>query len=240
VNLVLDIETVPRDLRGESRKLQEYVWERALRRGGEAEPPLSLDEYLGAADAEACRPVRERVEHFMTLRPEFGRVVCIGLGHDARGQGDLQLKALTARAAEDEPRILEGFWEVVRGRHDWRLVTYNGLAFDVPFILRRSIYLGVASTTTLPTRPFALESHFDVLRALSNWERTDAVRLDVVAELLGLSKSPPGMDGSQVHGLWQAGRFEAIEAYCLGDVRLVYDIFLRIEPYFVPVGPPRS
>jgi hypothetical protein len=40
------------------------------------------------------------------------------------------------------------------------------------------------------------------------------------------------MDGSQVHGLWRAGRVEEIEAYCLGDVRLVYEVFLRIEPFF--------
>jgi len=59
-----------------------------------------------------------------------------------------------------------------------------------------------------------------------------AVRLDIVAELLGLSKSPPGMDGSQVLGLWRAGRVEEIEAYCLGDVRLVYEVFLRIEGFF--------
>jgi hypothetical protein len=58
------------------------------------------------------------------------------------------------------------------------------------------------------------------------------VRLDIVAALLGLAKSPPGMDGSQVLGLWRAGRIEDIEAYCLGDVRLVYDVFLRVEAYF--------
>jgi 3'-5' exonuclease len=158
--------------------------------------------------------------------------VCIGLGHDARGRGELETKALTARQVADERLILEGFWDVVRARRDWCFITYNGLAFDVPFLVRRSIYLGVAPTTGLPMRPFALDSHFDVMRALANWERSDAVRLDVVAELLGLSKTPAGMEGSQVLGLWRAGRVEEIEAYCLGDVRLVYEIFLRIEPYF--------
>jgi DNA polymerase elongation subunit (family B) len=232
VNFVLDIETIPRDLRGEPRKIQEYVWERALRRGAEAEPEVALDDYLAAPDTEAFRPLKQRIELYMTLRPEFGHAVCIGMGHDARGRGELELRALTARAVDDERRILEGFWDVLRARRDWRFVTYNGLAFDLPFLLRRSIYLGVAPTTGLPMRPFALDAHFDVMRALSNWERADAVRLDVVATLLGLAKSPPGMDGSKVHELWQAGRIDEIEAYCLGDVRLVYDVFLRIEAYF--------
>ena len=154
------------------------------------------------------------------------------MGHD--GRGELELKALTARAVEDERRILEAFWDVVRSARDWRFVTYNGLAFDLPYLIRRSIYLGVPrpADAGLPLRPYAPDRHFDVMRVLSNWERTDAVRLDVVAELLGLRKWPPGMEGSQVLGLWRAGRVDEIEAYCLGDVRLAYEIFLRVEPYF--------
>ena len=232
MNFVLDIETIPRDLRGEPRKIQEYVWERALRREADAGIEVGLDDYLAAADDPALAAVRDRVDRYMTLRPEFGHVVCIGMGHDARGRGDLETKAVTSRGVAEERRILEAFWDVVKARRDWCFITYNGLAFDLPFLLRRSIYLGVTPTTGLPLRPFALDSHFDVMRVLSNWERGDAVRLDIVAELLGLSKSPPGMDGSQVLGLWRAGRVEEIEAYCLGDVRLVYEVFLRIEGFF--------
>jgi hypothetical protein len=111
-------------------------------------------------------------------------------------------------------------------------VTFNGLLFDVPYLVRRSIYLGVAPSAELPCRPFALDSHFDVMRVMANWERADAVRLEIVAALLGLEKSPPGMEGSQVLALWRAGEIDRIEAYCLGDVRLAYEIFLRVEPYF--------
>ncbi len=232
MNFVLDIETIPRDLRSEPRKIQEYVWERALRRDPEAGVELGLDDYLAAGDDPAVAPVRERLERYMALRPEFGHVICVGLGHDARGRGELETKALTARHVADERLLLEGFWEIARARRDWCFITYNGLAFDVPFLIRRSIYLGVAPTTGLPLRPFQPDGHFDVMRCLANWERADSVRLDIVAELLGLSKSPAGMEGSQVLGLWRAGRVEEIEAYCLGDVRLVYEVFLRIEPFF--------
>jgi len=232
VNFVLDIETIPRDLRSEPRKVQEYVWERVLRRDAEAGVEHGLDDYLAAPADPAMAPMRERLERYMALRPEFGHVICIGLGHDARGRGELETKALTARQVADERLLLEGFWEIVRARRDRCFITYNGLAFDLPFLIRRSIYLGVAPTTGLPLRPFQLDSHFDVMRCLANWERAESVRLDIVAELLGLSKSPAGMDGSQVLGLWRAGRVEEIEAYCLGDVRLVYEVFLRIEGFF--------
>jgi DNA polymerase elongation subunit (family B) len=231
VNFVLDIETIPRDLRGEPRKIQEYVWERVVRRT-EPEGGLRLDDFLAGMEDEAFAAIRVDLERYMALRPEFGHVVCIGMGHDGRGRGDLETKALTARAVEDEPRILEAFWDVVRTARDWRFVTYNGLAFDLPYLIRRSIYAGVPPSTGLPLRPYAPDSHFDVMRVLSNWERADAVRLDVVAALLGLRKWPPGMEGSQVLGLWRAGRVDEIEAYCLGDVRLAYEVFLRVEPYF--------
>jgi 3'-5' exonuclease len=232
VNFVLDIETIPRDLRAEPRKIQEYVWDRVNRRADPEREGPGLEDYLAETDAEAFAGVRRDLERYMALRPEFGHVICIGMGHDARGRGELETKALTARVVEDERSILEAFWDVVRNAAEWRFVTYNGLAFDLPYLIRRSIYVGVPPSTGLPLRPYSPDSHFDVMRILSNWERPEAVRLDVVAELLGLRKWPPGMEGSQVLGLWRAGRVDDIEAYCLGDVRLAYETFLRVEPYF--------
>lgn len=232
MNFVLDIETIPRDIRAEPRRIQEYLWERVARRVETQGGVPRLDEFLARLEDETFAGLRGELERYMALRPEFGHVICIGMGHDARGRGELDTKALTARAVEDERRILETFWELVRSARDWRFVTYNGLAFDLPYLVRRSVYLAVPPSTGLPLRPYAPDSHFDVMRVLSNWERADAVRLDIVAELLGLQKSPPGMEGSQVLGLWRAGRIDEIEAYCLGDVRLAYEIFLRVEPYF--------
>jgi len=232
VNFVLDIETIPRDFRAETRKIQEYVWQRVTRRTDPEGAGPELDDFLAGMDAEEFADVRHELERYMALRAEFGHVICIGMGHDGRGRGELETKALMARAVEDERRILEAFWDVVRSGREWRFVTYNGLTFDLPYLVRRSIYVGAAPTTGLPLRPYAPDSHFDVMRLLANWERSDAVRLEIVAELLGLQKTPAGMEGSQVFPLWQAGRIDEIEAYCLGDVRLAYEIFLRVEPYF--------
>jgi len=35
-----------------------------------------------------------------------------------------------------------------------------------------------------------------------------------------------------VLGLWREGRIDDIEAYCLGDDLLAYEVFLRVEAYF--------
>jgi len=227
MNVVLDIEVIPRELRRESRKVQEYVWEKVAKR----EEPLSLDDYLAAPELPERAELRERIERFMALKPEFGRIVCIGMGHDAKSV--LEKKAFTAERDEDEARILGEFWEAVKGQQrDWRFVTFNGLAFDVPYILKRSLFAGVRPSTTLALRRFALDSHYDVMQVLSNWDRFDAVRLDVLADLFGLQKGPKGMDGSRVYPLWKEGRFKEIEAYCLNDVQITYEIFLKVQEYF--------
>ena len=38
---------------------------------------------------EAFAGIRRDVERHMALRPEFGHVICIGMGHDGRGRGEL-------------------------------------------------------------------------------------------------------------------------------------------------------
>ena len=45
MNFVLDIETIPRDLRAEPRKIQEYVWERVVRRTDPESRGPALDEF---------------------------------------------------------------------------------------------------------------------------------------------------------------------------------------------------
>jgi DNA polymerase elongation subunit (family B) len=228
MNVVLDIEVVPREFQRESRKVQEYVWEKVAK--GE-EALIILQDYLTHPEDVKYAEIRARIERFMALKPEFGRIVCIGLGHDAGML--LEKKAFTAECDEDEPRILGEFWEAMtHQQRDRRIVTFNGLAFDIPYILKRSLFTGVKPSTPLSLKRFALDSHYDVMQVLSNWDRFDAVRLDVIADLLGLEKHPPGMDGSQVYRLWKEHRFQEIETYCLNDVQLTYEIFLKVKESF--------
>jgi len=70
VNFVLDIETIPRDLRAEPRKIQEYVWERVTRRGDPEDGAPALDQFLAGMDDEAFAGLRRDVERGrFVLRP---------------------------------------------------------------------------------------------------------------------------------------------------------------------------
>lgn len=238
MNFVLDIEVVPQEFAETSPKARQYVWERVLqglRREDPEDPRLDLTpaEFLRLRAEEPARAadLDERVREFMTFRAEFGHIICIGCGHD--GKGGFSKKALMRESVAREREILEEFWEIAKGEHrDWCYVTFNGLSFDLPYILKRSLYLGVPPTTTLPLRRYAPGEHFDVMQVLANWDRRDAIRLDVVAELFGMEKRPKGIDGSEVYRLWTEGRRAEIEEYCLNDVQLIYDIYQRVRPYF--------
>jgi hypothetical protein len=74
-------------------KIQEYVWGARPAPGGGRRHRVGLGRLPGGAEDPALAAVRDRIERYMTLRPEFGHVVCIGMGHDARRRGDLETKA---------------------------------------------------------------------------------------------------------------------------------------------------
>ena len=45
----------------------------------------------------------------------------------------------------------------------------------------------------------------------------------------GIEDKMPDMDGSKVYGLYQQGRIAEIAAYCREDVRLVRELFNKLE-----------
>ena len=51
------------------------------------------------------------------------------------------------------------------------------------------------------------------------------------ADLKHLGAATAGDNHAFVLHEWRPRHVDQIEAYCLGDVRLVYEVFLRIEPY---------
>jgi DNA polymerase elongation subunit (family B) len=70
------------------------------------------------------------------LDPDLARVVAIGYAyHDTD-----RVEVLTARDTQDERLMLEAFW---RSAHGHRFVTFNGHKFDLPVLMRRSLYLNV-------------------------------------------------------------------------------------------------
>jgi len=118
--LILDIETGPDD--------------QAIQRlGHKIEPDKRLkDQTKIEAD---LRNKAEKYKAESALRAERGRIICIGM-----------LQADTVEILEgSEKDMLPRAWERIRGAHNAGcvLVGHNIVGFDLPFLARRSMLLGI-------------------------------------------------------------------------------------------------
>ena len=130
-----------------------------------------------------------------------------------------------------ERHLLEDFSRFV-GRARPVLVTYNGRSFDLPVIVMRALCHAIALPWYYRDRDiryrYSEDGHLDLCDWLADHGATRAGKLDAIARLIGLP-GKIGVDGSQVEGLYHAGKLESIQHYCLADVAQTALLFLRFR-----------
>ncbi|SFU97726.1 MULTISPECIES: ribonuclease H-like domain-containing protein [unclassified Methylobacterium] len=133
----------------------------------------------------------------------------------------------------DEARLLQAFWRFfAAGRY--RVVTWNGRAFDMPTILARSMMHGVEASAWFRrgTRwegyrhRFALDWHTDLMDATSEHGAAQRLTLDEAAAAIGLP-GKMGEHGSHVAAMVAAGETDKIRAYCETDCLNLFVLYLR-------------
>jgi len=212
-NLVFDIETIPQraplsDTQSEelTKKLNNYLAKR-------------ID-----TDTEEARRL------LMGTSPYFGEVVCIGLGFDS-ANGEFKTKALIGT----EEELLTEFWNIVKG-FNGTYVSYNGLEFDVPFIISRSMKLGIAPTnkTFIETRRFQKHPHFDVKQIMSDWDRYRSCTLNLACDHLGIVSPKEGeIKAKDVAQAFADGHIDKIAEYCLRDIEATNEVFKFVKRYTI-------
>ena len=135
----------------------------------------------------------------------------------------------------DEAAQLQAFSGFI-ARDRPTLVTWNGRSFDLPVLMLRALRHGVPMAWYY--RRFEVryrysdEGHLDLADALSDRGAARMTSLDHAARLIGMP-GKMGVDGSQVDGLYRAGRHAEIRHYCLTDVIQTAFVLLR---YFLLTG----
>jgi len=186
---------------------------------------------------------RAELEHLMSLYPLTAQVVCIAMlnAETQRGQvlfvaEDFEDDADEAGPVEfvpfaEEAELLEAFWDVAK--HYDQVVTFNGRAFDIPFLYLRSAVLNVPITRKdwLGYR-FTAEPHCDLAEQLTFYGvsgRDGAARkfnLDFYCKAFGIeSPKMQGITGMDVPALIAAGRQREVAEYCLRDVRATVQLY---------------
>jgi predicted PolB exonuclease-like 3'-5' exonuclease len=131
----------------------------------------------------------------------------------------------------DERGLLEDFSSFV-DRQRPCIVTYNGRSFDMPVLALRALHHGVPMGWYYQERGvryrYSEEGHIDLCDWLADHGATRSVSLDALARLIGLP-GKIGVDGSQIEGLYNAGKLDTIQNYCLADVAQTALLFLRFR-----------
>lgn len=182
-------------------------------------------------------------------KPPFHRVVAIAvLIADPAAEGPQEpfpsIRMLESRslALVDEAGLIRWFFETFE-REQPTLVSFNGRGFDLPVLKYRAMVHGIQSRLLHDTSNkwenygsrYAPDWHCDVLEGLTDFGASPRIRLDEVCAALGLP-GKLGVDGSQVAGLYDQGRFAEIAAYCETDVRSTFIVYLRLLHHRARLG----
>jgi hypothetical protein len=168
----------------------------------------------------------ESVRRTMGTSPYLGEIITIG--YQIGNQTPIALIG-------PEETILKDFWKVLE-TFEGVFVSYNGIKFDVPFIIRRGMYYGITPTNKnfLNLKRFSFYPHFDVYQALSDWGQPNlTLSLDQACEFFGIRSSKiDGIKASQVAQAFTEGRIKEIAEYCKRDVVATAQIFELLAPYY--------
>ena len=254
-NITLDIETLP-DMRPGAREAFIEDARQNVRAPSDMTKERALDE-LGITDASERRFTakdkalamwcerfgKEKAEEIgdaawrkTSFDATQGHICCIGWAmDDAAPESDF------IQTINDERDVLRFFFSELHKNFDPRrrplFIGHNHAAFDLPFIYRRAVILGVEPPRFLPTvpRPWD-ESVFDTMYQWAG--HGNRIGMDALCKALGIP-GKDGMDGSMVCDAFLQGRIAEISEYCKGDVERTRQIYKRMTffPEVLAVGP---
>jgi DNA polymerase elongation subunit (family B) len=217
--VIFDIETVGADFESLEPAVQEYL--------------------IKWADSEE---EKERIKESLSFYPLTGEVVAIGMLNPDTCKGAVFFQAPAEAPASfeeegiryecgTEKEILEKFWHTVKA-YD-QIVTFNGRAFDCPFITVRSAVHRIKPTRNLLPYRYSDKDHIDLFDQLSFYGAAKRkFPLDMWCRSFGI-KSPKeeGITGYDVKNLYQAGRYIDIARYCAGDLTATKEVLSVWENY---------
>lgn len=204
---ILDIETVGLP--------EAKEWVDPLKAPSNYKDPLKIDAYIKEAEAE-------RAESF-GLDPDTCRIVALGW-HDV-GFGDPKVRICKTEA--EEIAALTEFWTTYRERFT-KIVTFNGLKFDLPVMVMRSLYLDV-DYPEITIAPAWKASHIDLWQKLSlDGARKDVHSLAFYARRLGIGTLDK-VKGSDIQKLVNENNWQAVQEHCLSDLGLTHALANRLK-----------
>ena len=156
------------------------------------------------------------------LDPDLCRVVAIGVWPEGGS-----VEAEVARTPEEEHIMISKLWALLRRGH---IVGYNVIGFDLPVLLRRSLYLSVEHPPAFRLNKYRPSNNITDLMLQISFDGAMPYRsLRWYARRFGLATSADAIDGRDVPMLATLGQWDAVKAHVEDDVRLTGELASRIE-----------
>lgn len=169
------------------------------------------------------------------LNPRLGRIVCVA----AMVETPL---SYTVYAEENEADVVRALWDHI-AEQNGEIITFNGLGFDVPFLLTRSLILGVKPTVPLSTirswgKRYSYGPHYDLRAILGGFDSRASGTLTDWARALGIECSDT-TKGSDVYAMYQAKDFDGIAAHAKSDVEITRALYDRVSTIYGELETPK-
>lgn len=244
MNIVFDIETIPVQdpfhIADISASMDADL-ERALenvRAPANYKDAEKIDAYVSQAREGLRQGHKEAVQAAInktSFDGGLGQIVCIGW---AVNDEPAQVVGVEDLSSASEVGLLETWFRYLGKLHSTSgtrpvLIGHNSNAFDIPFVWKRAMVLGVRPPVWFPRDPKPWgESTFDTM---TQWAGTkDRISMDRLCKILGIEGKGDGPTGADVWPMVQAGELKEVAAYCMDDVDRTRHIYKRMT--FANVG----
>lgn len=168
-----------------------------------------------------------------SVSPFLGKICVIGI-HYKDDAGNVQTEAIHGY---DERQILLTFWKYVAQFEQSKpglFISFNGLGFDVPFILKRSMFHRIvpSSNSFLDQRRFSVWPHFDVKMVIGDWDKFATGTLDLITNFLSIPSPKEGkVAAKDVYDAYKNGRLKDVADYCERDVVATYEVYDVVKDF---------
>ena len=212
--IAFDIETIP------NTSLIDRLPEPEVKAGNLKDP---------AKIAEKIEEAKKAQIEKMALSPLYGRICC-WCAHDGENSTG---SCITEETDAEETAVIERAFQLLGSDSLSLIVTYNGTTFDLPFLYRRAVILGIdPAEFKMPPLSAMLkrydnDKHLDLMQVWCGFGQFE--KLDTLSALI-LDDHKVEIDFHDFPELIKTseGRDKLI-AYCEHDVELTYRLYTRIK-----------
>lgn len=181
--------------------------------------PETVDEYRAKNSARWPTEYAKKA----SLDWRLGRVVAIGFCDGNETYTDAH--------PTDEHRLVTNAWKALAD-FSGPLVGFNIKGFDIPWLVGRSLVLGITPSRYLSNiPPWKTESVLDLMDLLNGKDRVSGRGLEDYAKLLQLPHQPIG-SGADVAGWLEKGQMDKVTEHLEADLWTTWDLYQRCRKAF--------